>query len=250
MSSAPWFKFYPGDYLADTQRLTQAQHGAYLLLLIEYYASGTPPPDDDEVLAAITRCAVDVWRSAIRSPCRRFFEIRDGCWFHKRVEDELSKRRNEKKARQDAALQTNRKLGRNTVTDTVTDTVTGTHSRYQIPDTRVPEPERSNPLSGKPDVAAPKNGSKPECQEILKFLNETAGKKFRDSKTNLDFIRCRLDDGITADQLRKIVVRKAREWLPDEKMREYLRPSTLFNKTKCEQYVGELVPSSEVKHEL
>ena len=147
VSAAPWFKFYPGDYLADTQRLTQAQHGAYLLLLIEYYASGTPPPDDDEVLAAIARCSIDIWRSAIRSPCRRFFNIRDGCWFHKRVEIEISKRQNERKGRQDAAFKTNIKLGRNTVTDTVTDTVTGTHSRYQIPDTRsqIPNPEKTKP---------------------------------------------------------------------------------------------------------
>src|SRR3990167_2444121 len=118
VSAAPWFKFYPGDYLADTQRLTQAQHGAYLLLLIEYYATGEPPPDNDEVLAAIARCSVEVWRSGQRSPCRRFFDIREDKWFHGRVEIELEKRRNERKARQGAAFQTNLKLGRNTVTDT------------------------------------------------------------------------------------------------------------------------------------
>lgn len=89
-----------------------------------------------------------------------------------------------------------------------------------------------------------------ETRQILDFLNTTAGKRFRPSKTNLDFIRCRLEDGITEDQLRKIIVRKSREWLPDAKMRNYLRPATLFNRTQCEQYLGELVPQSEEKHEL
>ena len=89
-----------------------------------------------------------------------------------------------------------------------------------------------------------------ESRQILDFLNTTAGKRFRPSKTNLDFIRCRLEDGITHDQLRKIIVRKSREWLPDQKMRNYLRPATLFNRTQCEQYLGELVPPNEEKHEI
>jgi len=112
---------------------------------------------------------------------------------------------------------------------TVTETVTVTETK---------------PLSGIPKI----NGR--ETRAILDFLNQTAGKRFRPSKTNLDFIRCRLEDGITEDQLRKIVVRKCRDWLPDEKMRQYLRPATLFNRTQCEQYVGELVPPAEEKHEL
>jgi uncharacterized phage protein (TIGR02220 family) len=102
----------------------------------------------------------------------------------------------------------------------------------------------TNPSSGKPKF----NGV--ETKQILEFLNTTAGKRFRPSKTNLDFIRCRLEDGITVDELRKIIVRKSREWLPDSKMRNYLRPATLFNRTQCEQYLGELVPPSQEKTKL
>ena len=114
----------------------------------------------------------------------------------------------------------------------VTVTVTGTKT------------ETEKDTVGKPKI----NGV--ESKQILDFLNTTAGKRFRPSKTNLDFIRCRLEDGITQDQLRKIIVRKSREWLPDVKMRNYLRPATLFNRTQCEQYLGELVPPNEEKHEL
>jgi hypothetical protein len=39
-----------------------------------------------------------------------------------------------------------------------------------------------------------------------------------------------------------VIAKKCREWLHDEHMNEYLRPATLFNRTKFAQYQGELVP--------
>ena len=110
--------------------------------------------------------------------------------------------------------------------------------------TEVPSINLKVPIVGKSKI----NGV--ETRRVLDFLNTTAGKRFRPSKTNLDFIRCRLEDGISEDDLRKIVVRKSREWLPDPKMRGYLRPATLFNRTQCEQYLGELVPPNMEKTTL
>lgn len=75
--------------------------------------------------------------------------------------------------------------------------------------------------------------------EILNWLNHKAGKNFRPKETNLAFIRGRLADGIQSWQLKAIVSRKTREWVGTERA-TFLRPQTLFNKTKCEQYLGEL----------
>jgi len=80
---------------------------------------------------------------------------------------------------------------------------------------------------------------KAEAEEVLNFLNQRAGKNFRVTETNLDFISARLKDDISTDQLRAIVVHKVREWKGGD-MDRNLRPATLFNKTKCEQYLGEL----------
>lgn len=82
-------------------------------------------------------------------------------------------------------------------------------------------------------------------KRVLEFLNERAGRQFRLVPTNLEPIQQRLVSGITEADLRKVIVRKCREWKGDEKMARYLRPATLFNRTKCEQYVGELVPPKE-----
>lgn len=89
------------------------------------------------------------------------------------------------------------------------------------------------------------SGSRPTAEvEILGWLNSKAGRTYRPCKTNLDFIRARLKDGIAPWQLKAIVSRKVRDWQGTEQAK-YLRPETLFNKTKCEGYLGELPPHEE-----
>lgn len=86
--SRPWFPFYVGDYLRDTARLTTEAHGAYLLLMLDYWVNGAPP-DDDETLAAITRMQPKAW-ATMRPKLAPFFQIGEGRWRHKRIEEELT----------------------------------------------------------------------------------------------------------------------------------------------------------------
>lgn len=86
-------------------------------------------------------------------------------------------------------------------------------------------------MSGKPDESA----------EILQFLNEKARRNFRPTKVNLKLIRERLKEGYTPTECRQVIVRKCREWVHDDKMRQYLRPATIFGREKFNQYAGELV---------
>ena len=81
---------------------------------------------------------------------------------------------------------------------------------------------------------------KDQAVEILEFLNERTGRSYRSTETNLKFIMQRLESGITPDQCRQIIVRKQKEW-KGTSAEVYLRPATLFNQTKCEQYIGELI---------
>lgn len=92
---------------------------------------------------------------------------------------------------------------------------------------------------------------KQQATEILEFLNYRANRQYRPVDTNLKLIIARLKSGATPLQCRQIIIRKHREWKDDHKMVEYLRPATLFNATKFEQYMGELVVqyNTEVNHE-
>jgi uncharacterized phage protein (TIGR02220 family) len=106
-----------------------------------------------------------------------------------------------------------------------------------------PERERereteTESMSGKPDVVIP--NFKNEAREVLDFLNGKVGRNYQPVPANLDLITARLKEGASAAQCRQVIAKKSREWLYDEKMAEYLRPATLFNKTKFAQYVGEL----------
>jgi uncharacterized phage protein (TIGR02220 family) len=91
-------------------------------------------------------------------------------------------------------------------------------------------------LSGKPDAPALRD----QAKQILQFLNAKAERNYQPVDANLEFIVARLKEGATEGQLRQVVAKKCREWGADEKMSGYLRPATLFNRTKFAQYVGEL----------
>lgn len=82
-----WMPLFIGAYLADTQRLSTEQHGAYLLLIMDYWMNGAPP-DDDEELAQITKLSLAVWRKT-KAKIMKFFTLSEGRWQHKRIEKEL-----------------------------------------------------------------------------------------------------------------------------------------------------------------
>ena len=105
--------------------------------------------------------------------------------------------------------------------------------------------KKSNTLSGKPDVVPPKskvNGeNRLQAEEVLQFLNTKTGKNYKPVDANLELIVARLKEGYTVQDLRTLTARKVRDWSGDEKMAQFLRPKTLYNKTNAAQYLGECV---------
>jgi uncharacterized phage protein (TIGR02220 family) len=124
---------------------------------------------------------------------------------------------------------------------------------------RNPEPNQNQnqnqnltPLSGTPDDADIEvdedDEREPELQidesdpvaEAIGYLNDRAGTKFRVVEASAKLIRARMREGATIAQLKAVIDTKDREWPKGNKMRKYLRPATLFNAEKFEQYVGQL----------
>jgi len=77
-------------------------------------------------------------------------------------------------------------------------------------------------------------------KEILEFLNEKTGRQFRPTKVNLELINARMKEGYTPEECRMVIAIQCRKWKNDEKMKEYLRPSTLFNRKNFNQYAGDI----------
>lgn len=85
-----WMPMYWGDYLRDTGHLGTIEHGAYLLLIGHYWVTGKPLPDDDYQLRHIAKVSGHNWKK-IRNIIENLFEIKDGYWFHARIEGELKR---------------------------------------------------------------------------------------------------------------------------------------------------------------
>ena len=72
-------------------------------------------------------------------------------------------------------------------------------------------------------------GENPECIEIIDYLNEKAGKKFKNSigKT-IKLINARFSEGFTLEDFKHVIDVKVEEW-KDSDMSKYIRPATLFS---------------------
>jgi len=75
---------------------------------------------------------------------------------------------------------------------------------------------------------------------IINYLNEKTGRNYGlENKSTLDLIRARFNEGRTPKDFQDVIDKKVEDWLTDDKMNTYLRPSTLFNRTKFENYLNE-----------
>lgn len=75
-------------------------------------------------------------------------------------------------------------------------------------------------------------------QEVVQYLNQKTGKNFKHtSKVTQRHIKARLAEGFTVSDFKQVIDKKCSDWLRDQKMKEYLRPETLFG-TKFESYLN------------
>ncbi|MCP4394926.1 MAG: hypothetical protein GY804_11770 [Alphaproteobacteria bacterium] len=86
--------------------------------------------------------------------------------------------------------------------------------------------------------------SKSDFKEVLEYLKLVTGRGFRESTD----LKARLKT-YSADEIKAVIDYKAKEWMGSD-MQKYLRPQTLFNKTKFEGYLNDsnqLVPATNKK---
>jgi len=80
-------------------------------------------------------------------------------------------------------------------------------------------------------------------EEIISYLNTKTGKSFSyKSEANKKLINGRISEGRTMDDFKHVIDVKCSQWLNNEDMFEYLRPSTLFGQKNFENYVNEKLP--------
>jgi uncharacterized phage protein (TIGR02220 family) len=75
------------------------------------------------------------------------------------------------------------------------------------------------------------------ASRLLDHLNSRTGSKFRPVETHLELLEQRLNEiGVNEEGIRAMIDRQVALWGSDPKMSEFLRPQTLFGKTKFQGY--------------
>lgn len=98
---------------------------------------------------------------------------------------------------------------------------------------------QSNGQSNSPIVKPINKETNKQDKEVLDYLNEKTGKKFRTAKG----LKARLSEGYTIDDVKKVIDIKCSQWLHDSAMNQFLRPQTLFSE-KFEGYFNENIKPS------
>lgn len=71
----------------------------------------------------------------------------------------------------------------------------------------------------------------------LEHLNKKTGSCYDQTDTSLELIGSLLSAGYTEEDIRTVIDKKCAEWMGDDRMRPYLRPSTLFGE-HFEEYLA------------
>lgn len=79
-----------------------------------------------------------------------------------------------------------------------------------------------------------------DLKAIVDHLNAKVGSRYTTKNKQLrGYVHARLDEGFTVDDFFTVIDTKAAKWRDDPKMRDYLRPSTLFAPSHFEEYLNE-----------
>lgn len=244
-----YYQHHIGDFNNATRHLNRIERSVYRDLLDAYYESERPLPADLDRLARLMLCTTPEERTALETVLAEFFTVQDGCYRNARADREI-----ESYQRMSAG-------GKRGAETRWTKARTQPSYTHHIPPLCPPQPEGNSnqePITNNqekdivgqaqpspPDEAKQKRlqeerQRKSEASEVLEYLNASASRSYRAVDANLTLITARLKDGVTVDQLKAVVTKKCRDWGGDLKMKDYLRPATLFNRTNFEQYLGEL----------
>lgn len=101
----------------------------------------------------------------------------------------------------------------------------------------LPEPKYSISKTVEVEGKDSKASAITQARVVIHFLNEQAGRCYRETDQNFKLICGRLAEvNWDVEGVKQMIVRQVGKWKGDPKMEEYLRPETLFGKQKFGSY--------------
>lgn len=103
----------------------------------------------------------------------------------------------------------------------------------------LPEPTRKSGNDDTKGEVCLKDGTSEKRHEIIDYLNHRMGTSYKpDSKGIKSILDPRLKDGYTVEDCKTVIDNMILAWGNDEKMRQYIRPSTLFRSSHIDSYLN------------
>lgn len=78
-----------------------------------------------------------------------------------------------------------------------------------------------------------------ESKYVIEYLNQQTNYNYKFVDKNIKLVSNRLKE-YSKEELLAMIDYKCSEWLQDERFKKYLRPATLFNASKCADYIAQL----------
>ena len=204
-----------GDIKATADELSDDQLGKLFRGMIGYFVDGNDPGFKDELKFAFIPIKQQMDRDANKydAKCERMRENAQKRW----RDNAIASKSNQLDAN-DANTNTNKDTKTNKDKDKNTNT---------------------NTMSVETDAP-----SLPTF--LIGYLNDKTGSNYKVTKAVLAQLEAIFAAGYTSEQIRSVIDKKCAEWLGDEKMRGYLRPSTLFGE-KFVEYLAAPVSIAQEK---
>lgn len=225
----PWYPFYPSDYERDTKFLSPMADLVYRRLLDLYWQNQGPIPLNYTAIALAIRLDTRVVKRYLHGELSPYWVASDAHLINDRMDAEIKK--------SDAIHEVRAKAGKYGGLAKAKANAKANAVANDLAPQPQPHKDSKNTPSGKPDNTAKEHIA--IAKKVIEYLNVTASKKFRPVDTNMKFITARLKEGHSENDLMWVIDRKVDEWLTDPSMNKYLRPATLFNAEKFNQYIGE-----------
>ena len=181
-----------GDIKAVIDELTDEQVSQLFHGMVDYFVDGTEPKFSGVL-------------KFVFIPIKQQMD-RDASKYEKKCErmrENANKRWNDAKAYKSMQLDAN-DANTNTDTNTKTDKDTDT------------------------DTMSAETDARSLSLDLINHLNEKTGSRYVVDDATVGRVQTLMDAGYTPNQMRTVIDKKYSEWYGDEKMRGYLRPSTLF----------------------
>lgn len=103
----------------------------------------------------------------------------------------------------------------------------------------LPEPTRKSGNDDTKGEVCPKDSTSENRHEIIDYLNRRMGTRYKpDSKGIKSILDPRLKDGYTVEDCKAVIDNMIMAWGSDDKMRQYIRPSTLFRPSHIDSYLN------------